>query len=313
MNPRQVSGTRFALTRKQSLIDHSVTQIIFRNRQMHASQIAELGSWVAMNSGNLVYGEQEQPILGATPYWTASKIRLQRWVAALKMFGRDFESPKQGHNPWPALEIVVQEILMSELLTRVWSATVLTHDWYHQKDEMHGLAHSVHVSHIEAKNRAIRILLNGRAANEAAFDRMNKLRRRVERWCDMFLGQLPLGESSSVFAFDRNRVIDFNREQRESMGPELLTRQRVLSASFATDIVRNQIPYAANPELNREIAAGVLACFPADRFDSTGLPKSARMIWLEKSQLDTQLLVDHLVDFENQADNPGSTVIQFKP
>ena len=194
---------------------------------MHSSQLAELGSWVALNSGNLVYGEQEQPMLVATSYWTASKIRLQRWVAALKMFGQDFENPKQGHNPWPALEIVVQEILMSELLTRVWSATVLTHDWYHQKDELHGLAHSVHISHIEAKNRAIRILLNGRSANEAAFDRMNKLRRRVERWTDMFLGQLPNGKQSSVFGFDRKRVIDFNGEQRESLGPEFLTRRRV--------------------------------------------------------------------------------------
>ena len=279
---------------------------------MHSSQLAELGSWVAVNSGNLVYGEQEQPMLVATTYWTASKIRLQRWAAALKMFGQDFENPKQGHNPWPALEIVVQEILMSEVLTRVWSATVLNHDWYHQKDEMHGLAHSIHVSHIEAKSRAIRILLNGRSANEAAFDRMNKLRRRVERWTDMFLGQLPQGDQSSVFGFDRNRVIDFNREQRETLGPEYLTRQRVLAASFATDIVRDQIPYSANPDLNRDIASGILACFPPDRFDSNGLPKSARMIWLEKSQTDTQMLLDHLVDFENQADNPGTTIIDVK-
>lgn len=276
---------------------------------MHSSQLAELGSWVAINSGNLVFGEQEQPMLVATPYWTASKIRLQRWVAALKMFGQDFEKPESGHNPWPALEIVVQEIFMSEMLTRIWSATVLMHDQYRQKDEMHGLAHSVHVSHIEAKNRAIRIFLNGRSANEAAFDRMNTLRRRVERWTDLFLGLLPNGEQASVFGFDRNRVIDFNREQNEPHGQEFLTRQRVLSASFAVDIVRDQIAYTANPDLNREIAAGVLACFPPDRFDSTGLPKSARMIWLEKSQQDTQLLLDHLLDFENRAEKQGSASI----
>ncbi len=278
---------------------------------MHSSQLAELGGWVALNSGNLVFGEQQQPFLVATSYWTASKVRQQRWVTALKMFGQDFEHPKQGHNPWPALEIVVQEILMSELLTRVWSATVLTHDGYHQKDEMHGLAHSIHVSHVEVKNRAMRIYLKGRSANEAAFDRMNTLRRRVERWTDMFLGQLPHGEQASVFGFDRNRVVDFNREQCELPGPEFLTRQRVFSASFAADIVRDQIPYAANPDLNREIGAGILACFPPDRFDSTGLPKSARMIWLEKSQWETQLLLDQLVNIENQADKPGSTSIRI--
>ena len=131
---------------------------------MHPSQLAELGSWVATHSGNLVYGEQDQPILVATSYWTASKLRIQRWVTALKMFEKDFEDANKGHDPWPALEIVIQEILVSELLTRVFSAAVLTHDWYHEKDEMHGLAHSIHVSHIEAKNRAIRIMLNGQVA-----------------------------------------------------------------------------------------------------------------------------------------------------
>jgi hypothetical protein len=279
---------------------------------MHSSQLAELGSWVAINSGNLVYGEQEQPLLVATSYWTASKIRLQRWVTALKMFEQDFQQPKKGHNPWPALEIVVQEILMSEMLTRIWSATVLTHDWYHQRDEMHGLAHSVHIGHIEAKNRAIRILLHGQAANEEVFDRMNALRRKMERWTDMFLGQLPQGDKASAFGFDRNRVIDFNREQRQSTGPEFLTRQKVLSASFSTEMNREQVPYSANPDLNREIAAGILACFPPDRFDSNGLPKSARLIWLEKSQLDTQLLIDQLAEFEDRADKPGSTFIQIK-
>ena len=269
---------------------------------MHPSQLAELGSWVATHSGNLVYGEQDQPILVATSYWTASKLRIQRWVTALKMFEKDFEDANKGHDPWPALEIVIQEILVSELLTRVFSAAVLTHDWYHEKDEMHGLAHSIHVSHIEAKNRALRIMLNGQVANEKAFDRVNALRRRIERWTDLFLGQLPEGNKAAMFGFDRSRVRDFNREQRESTGPDFVMRQKILYASFNTDLLRNQIKYSANPDLNREIASGVLACFPSDRFDSHGLPKSARMIWLEKSQQETQMLVDHLVEFENEAD-----------
>jgi hypothetical protein len=279
---------------------------------MHSSQLAELGSWVAINSGNLVYGEQEQPMLVATTYWTSSKIRLQRWVTSLKMFENDFENPRKGHDPWPALEIVVQEILISEMLTRIWSATVLTPDWYHQQHEMHGLAHSIHVSHIEAKNRAIRILLTGQAANEEAFDRINGLRRRIERWTDLFLGQLPMGDKAAMFGFDRNRVVDFNREQRESSGPEFLTRQKVLAASFSTDLLRDQIPYAANPDLNREIASGVLACFPPDRFDSNGLPKSARLIWMEKSQQETQMLVDHLSEFEDLADHPDARTIRIR-
>ena len=269
---------------------------------MHASQLAEIGTWAAVHSGNLVFGEQEQPMLSVSRYWAASKIRLQRWITTLKMFENDVRNPEQNHDPWPALEIVVQEILYSELLTRVWSATVLTHDWYHQSDELYGLAHSVHVSHIEAKNRALRVLLMGQASNEAAFDRMNSLRRRMERWTDLFLGQLPRGDKASVFGFDRERVRDFNGEQRSHVGREFDSRQKVLLASFACELLKGRVSCAANPELNRDIASGVLACFPSDRFDSNGLPKSAQMIWLEKSHNDTQMLVDHLYDFEAAAD-----------
>ena len=183
------------------------------------------------------------------------------------------------------MEILIQEILLSELLTRVWSATVLIHDWYHESDELAGLAHSIHISQLEAKNRAIRIMIRGRAHDEAAFDRLNAIRRRVERWCDLFLGQLPVVEEAVKFAFDANRVRDFNLENRESTGNESGMRQKILLSSFTSDLNGQQNVFAANPEANREVAAGVLHCFPADRFDGSGLPKSAKMILLEISFL----------------------------
>ena len=192
-------------------------------------------------------------------------------------------------------------ILLSELLTRVWSATVLIHDWYHESDELAGLAHSIHLSHLEVKNRALRTMLKGQDQDPEAFDRLNRLRRRIERWTDVFLGQLPFGETCVKFAFDRQRVADFHREQRESLGPEFETRQKVLSASFAVDLLKGQKQYAANPDLNREVASGILACFPSDRFDSLGIPKSVKMMWIEKAHQDTQMLVDHLAEFETAA------------
>lgn len=268
---------------------------------MHSSRLAELASWVAVNSGSLVYGSQDQPILVASSYWMTSKRRIQHWITSLKMFEKDIQQPDPKHEPWAALEIVVQEILQTEMLTRVWSATVLCHDWYRRSDELSGLAHSVYLSHLEVKNRALRIMLaaDGQGQGEReAVERLNALRRRTERWTDVFLGQLPFGDIAAQFAFDRKRVADYQLEQCESIDDQNQTRRKVLQASFATDLIRNQSAYSANPELNRQIAGGVLACFPSDRFDSIGLPKSIRMLWLEKAHHDTQMLVDQLIGFE---------------
>jgi hypothetical protein len=265
---------------------------------MHSSRLAELASWVAVNSGSLVYGSQDQPILVASSYWMTSKRRIQHWITALKMFEKDVHEHDENHDPWAALEIVIQEIFQSEILTRVWSATVLCHDWYRRSDELSGLAHSVHLSHLEVKNRALRIMLACDDIDELAIERLNALRRRTERWTDVFLGQLPFGNIAAQFAFDKKRVTDFQAEKSESVEDQNQTRRKVLQASFATDLIRNQSSYSANPELNQQIAGGVLACFPSDRFDSIGLPKSIKMAWLEKSHHDTQMLVDRLISFE---------------
>ena len=275
---------------------------------MHACRLAELGSWVAINSGTLIYGNEGQPLLVASSYWVASKNRIQRWITAIKMFEKDIKQQQPNHDPWAALEIVIQEVIQAELLTRVWSAAVLSHDWYRRSDELHGLAHSIHLSHTEVKNRALRLMLDSNNENVEAVQRLNSLRLRIERWTDVFLGQLPFRDIATQFAFDKKRVIEFHGEQRETLGEELATRQRVFQASFASDLGRNQAKYSANPGLNQDIAAGVLACFPTDRFDSLGLPKSIKLAWIEKAHHDTQMLVDHLIEFEQAAETGASRI-----
>ncbi len=264
---------------------------------MHASQLAELGSWIAAHSGSFAYGQKTQALDASNEYWTASKCRLQRWITALKMFEKDIANPSPDHDPWPALEVIVQEILISEFLTRIWAATVLLHDAYQGTDELQGLANSTFVSHIEARNRAVRLLLAGQGSNEDVFDRFNVLRRKMERWTDLFLSQIPNLEIARKFAFDQNRVADFFSEKPEQQDQASLRRQQVLMASFKAEMTGLN-EFAANPAFNRQIASGILACFPSDRFDSTGLPKSARMLWLEKAQDDTQALVNELFEFE---------------
>lgn len=275
---------------------------------MHACRLAELGSWIASNSGALIYGKEDQSLLVASSYWVASKNRSQRWITAIKMFEKDIQNPQPNHDPWASLEIVIQEIIQTELLTRVWSATALSHDWYRRSDELLGLAHSVYLSHSEVKNRALRLMVECENKHAETVGRLNALRIRIERWTDVFLGQLPFKDIAIQFAFDKSRVSDFHAERQEALGEAMKTRQHVFQMSFTEDLQRSQTRYPANPGLNKNIAAGILACFPTDRFDSLELPKSIQLVWIEKTQHDTQMLVDHLVAFENAAETGVSPI-----
>ena len=268
---------------------------------MHASQLAQIGSWVAIHAPTLIFGNSGPRELVSVDYWTASKCRIQRWNAALEIFEGDLRQSNPGHDPWPAIRTVVEEIIVSEFLTRIWSAAVMAHDTYQESDELFGLAHSVHISHIEARNRAMRMLLGSQGSNEKEFDRLNLLRHKIERWTDIFLARVTDIAIGKIFAFDEKRVVDFHDEIDDTSPVMQHRRNQVLIASFAAELMDYQSQWAANPELNRKISSSLLACFPSDRFDSLGLPKSFGMVLLEKTQHDTQLLVDRLLELDDES------------
>ncbi len=276
-------------------------EILPRHQFMHASQLAQIGSWIAVHAPTLIFGNSGPEELVSVDYWTTSKCRIQRWNAAMDVFEQDLWEGEASHDPWPAISTVVEEILVSEFLTRIWSAAVMAHDTYQESDELYGLAHSIHISHMEARNRAMRMLLGSQALNEKEFDRLNLLRRKVERWTDLFLARVTDISISGLFAFDSQRVEDFHDEIEEMSPVDHSRRNQMLMASFTAELSGFQSQWAANPELNRKISSSLLACFPSDRFDSLGLPKSFGMVLLEKTQHDTQLLVDRLLELDDES------------
>lgn len=267
---------------------------------MHATQLAEIANWAAFNAIRLISGASALTAASCNEYWSQSKCRQNRWMTALKMFEQDIRNQGSNHDPWPAMEIVIQEILLSELLTRVWSAAMVAHDASHETNELGGVAYSIHIGHVEAKNRAMRLLLNDPAVNPKTFDRLNCLRRKVERWTDLLLAQSPDFDTAIRFAFQPNRVKDFREENLGNSHEAQGTRRLLYAASMSEDFNRVAVKYAANPEINRKIAGGLLACFPADRFDSFGMPKSIQLIWMEKTSDETQMLMNDLCALDHR-------------
>ena len=92
---------------------------------MHARQMAEVAGWLSACSESVSGGVTPLDPHRGMRYWTAAKCRLERWQTALKVFESDMQYQDPRHNPWPAIEVVVQEILVSDLLTRVWTAVLV--------------------------------------------------------------------------------------------------------------------------------------------------------------------------------------------
>jgi hypothetical protein len=158
------------------------------------------------------------------------------------------------------------------------------------------LARSVLASHVEARNRALRILLHGRLFSPRQAVSLNHLRRRSERWTDVLIGGLLAECDAREFAVDADRAVDFAEDlARRRAAPGGRQAWRLTLVSLRNAFQKGLCPLAANPDANARITASILGCFPGELFDSTGLFGSLWMMRLSAVASDAQGMIDDLL------------------
>jgi hypothetical protein len=304
---------------------------------MHARELIELAGLISTHGPLLV--ESHEPVADENieRYWMTSKVRLDRWAHSLKGFAEGGKGDRHllperpsgcfaqkvpvpfSASAWQRVCGVVEEILVSEVLTRVWTAVLCAYDRRHGADDAGPVARSVMLGHIEARHRALTLVVQ--AEKEAAV-KLNRLRRRAERWTDVLVGHLAAAEkgtgtfcakhpegrsgkrclspfppfSAFEFAADRARAKDFAEELHCRGASE---RRRfawpLLLASLRGAFQRGMDAPSPNAELNARIAASIIACFPAELFAGTGLFHSVWMMHLMNVADDAQGMIDQLL------------------
>src|SRR5664279_725179 len=110
---------------------------------MHSHELVELAAIISANGPALVKGVERLSESGLEQYWTTSKIRLDRWCRSLRNFSTQAGDPKWRQCHWPRIQCIMEEIISSEMLTRVWAAVLCAHDRRHQLCEAEPIARSV--------------------------------------------------------------------------------------------------------------------------------------------------------------------------
>lgn len=254
---------------------------------MHCRDLVELAALIAVHGPGLIRsGHISESALQR--YWAASKQRLDRWSTLLNEYLQcqpTMTPPVVLHDAylalaWRAIRPVLEEILASEVLTRVWTAVATEYDDNRGTQDVSPIVRRVLAGHAEARNRALNVLVYGRGISSPEAVELNRLRRRSERWCDMLLGYVVAEQPLEEFAFEPERVREFARDIRDELNRPLspFSWQLVLSslrAAFQNGLQEE----AVHPELNQQIALSVLASFEADLFDFPGLLRS---LWIER-------------------------------
>ncbi len=264
---------------------------------MHVRRLVELAGILASN-GPLLLGRSEPfSADGIEQYWTTSKVRLDRWAWRLKKFSQQADSgSKRQRTQWPDTYAVMEEILVSEILTRVWTALLSAHDRQCGRDDAEPIARSVLIGHMEARHRVLSLMVRGPGIRVETAVRLNRLRRRTERWTDLLIGHLPRQYDVTEFAADPQRAKDFadGVQHRCRLAGGRHTWALIIASLRA--VFRSGLsPLSPNADLNARIARSILTCLPADAFDATGLLRSALLTRLNKITDETQAMIASLL------------------
>jgi hypothetical protein len=253
---------------------------------MQTCELVELAALVSAHGPVLVREVPRLSNTGLEEYWTASKIRLDRWSHAIRTYAADKKSTANRPSLWPTVQGVVEEILSGEILTRVWTAVLCAHDRAHDVSEAEPVARSVFLGHLEIRQRALAFLFRGGNLDTAGAFKLNAYRCQCERWNDLLIGYLnglvPLAE----FALDPQRAGDFAQDlNHQCHPPHGRQAWALVLTSLRAAFRQDSAPPSPNADLNTRIAAAILAFFPADLFDSTGVFRS---LWLRRLMNTTQ-------------------------
>lgn len=241
---------------------------------MNIGELLELAAVVTARAPRLIQAAQELPTEPLERYWSASKCRNERWAQSLKRLATPCgetagQSATDGLGECVA---ILQEILSSEVLTRVWAAVLTAHDRRRRTADAEPVARNVLAGHLEARHRALTLLVR---RNTRQPDELNRLRRQSERWNDMLIGHLLLTDDVAEFAFDA----DLAREFADDFSGQAAWREKgvawtVVAASLRGGFRGEVGSVCCNADLNAEIGAAILCTFGHDLLDSFELPPS---------------------------------------
>lgn len=248
---------------------------------MHSLELVRLASVIAAAAESLALRATPIPADALTGYWLANRDRFALWEHGLLRF-REIEECGRVlamREWWSTHLAMLEEILVSEILTRVMAAVGAMLDTRVPNHDAEPLTQSVYRQHLETRGQVLRLLLLGRGGNIDDAIRLNRLRSTAEHWVDTLIAPLTGPHPETLrYAIDPAQTL---RRGTAGTMVDLGTHPAALSTErFQWPLIEVSLgmlvqPYAALPHANRQIGEVVLACLGEPLFDSFGLLQSA--------------------------------------
>jgi hypothetical protein len=278
---------------------------------MHAHDLARLAAVAAVHGQQLAAASPEKMDQMLAIYWRASRCRLDRWCHSLhaikersqslplpkphfssEQIEESFESQQQF---WSiGASAIVEEILVSEILTRTLAAITAAHDGLRSQAESAPIGRNVFDGHLDARRRVLVLVASPAHRGTSHAKAIVALHRQCDRWTDLLLAYLAPLAKVEAFAASPARVRDFEYDARHHLQSPASSNMAVtmILAGMNSSLERLSPDRSPNTDLNLELGTAILSCFSPEAFDSFGLLKSSWMDHLQTSPNETDAMIE---------------------
>ena len=237
--------------------------------------LTEVAAIMAAHSQIFIEQQQEVTTEAIGDYYILSRNRFNRWMRDLDDLERGVAIQDPLHLVGliagrPATRGIAEQILVNELVTRVWTLLLLARDARNGIDRIRPVARNIHMGHLAVRHKALGVVLSDDRLSPIDLLAIDKLRKCTERWTDLLccsiMGQYDLWD----LAFDKERAQEFLRDRTDQAGLSHRSRGWVLLLAGLRHSFQEEEGLSASVHNDdRRLTRLMLNCFPQDAPEMT--------------------------------------------
>jgi hypothetical protein len=196
-------------------------------------------------------------------YWVASRRRWRSWTHR-QITSESFADSVQ----------LAEEIMVAEMATRVWTGVYYIHILHHPNPDGLRMVRQALKWHVDARQSVLQDMIDTYNRTELnGLLRLDRVRRRVERWTDFLIGTMSKHGVALNLAFDPDRCRNNSASLQDTPTADAvwpltiagLTRSFPTSPRFSDEAAR----------FHSAVLKSQLMAFPSGAFRNDGRPLSA--------------------------------------
>lgn len=187
---------------------------------MKLAYMTEVAALMAAHNRLFIDQPQEIPNSIIGDYYILSRNRFNRWMRDLN----DLENGLSIREPLdligltaarPATRSIAEQIMVNEMLARIWTVLLMSRDRRNNTDRTHAIAHNVYLGHLSIRHKALSVCLTDERMTSKDTIAIDKLRASTERWTDMLCCHLMDEFDLWNYAFNKERAQEFLLDRRD--------------------------------------------------------------------------------------------------